>query len=1650
MKTEQYFKELEKDVRKVYEIIGEARKKGLDPVDKVEIPLAMSMAEKVVGLISTIYPQMMKSGIAERIHELEKKWGKLDPAVCLQIAEEVAKQKFCKFESLLQAIDAGVRVGFAYITLGVVSSPIEGLTEIKLAKTADGKDYFALYYSGPVRSAGGTGAAFSLVIADHLREIFGYAKYDAREDEVKRAVTELADYHERITNLQYMPTEAETAFLAKNIPLQINGEASEKLEVSNYKNLERIETNFIRSGFCLTLGEGLAQKAPKIKRYISSLREKGFKLSDWDFLDDFIKLHEKRDKGKTDDSPTYIKDLVAGRPVFGHPSRSGAFRFRYGRGRVSGFSAASVHPATMAITDGFIAIGTQLKIEKPTKGLAVTVCDSIDGPIVKLINGSVKKIQTREEAKAVYPDVEEIIYIGDLLFPFSDLANRNANLIKPGYVEEWWNLDLREKDSEFEKESTLRAYPEKSSTKISTEGNCFNVSFEKAIELSKKFKIPLHPKFIFYWTEISNKQFLGLIDWLKYSVVRGGKVVFPFNKIEQERFEVGKRALELLGAEHKVTIENVVLDEENSKALFVNLGIDLSLLEKEECFLKDIIEQLNKKLIVESLEKNKDVLEVINEVSEFEIKDKAGDFIGTRMGRPEKAKLRKLTGSPNVLFPVGKEGGRLRSVQTACEAGKVRSAFPIFYCEDCKKETIYSVCEDCGSKCKKMFYFYKTNEKSFNKISEEQEKEGQPYCNFDLDINHYFEKAMECIGFTKTETPLLVKGVRGTSSAGHMMENLSKGILRAKYDLQVNKDGTIRFDATELPLVSFKPKEISVSIEKLKELGYDKDISGKDLVSEDQILELMPHDILIPSSPESFDERGDDVFVKICNFVDDLLVKFYGLKPFYNVKKREDLVGKLGVCMAPHNCAGVICRFIGFSNTLGLFASPYMHAAIRRDCFDYNTYIPVKQNKSWKILKLGDLIEKLKPKKVIDDYGTKEKKVEGFETIGFNSGLKEVKINNFTKHSKLPMLEIKTSLGKKIRVTENHKFLVDKKIKRASDLKIGDKLPLIRKVDIKTNNLKSVNLLNFLNDENLMVRKINEVLLGFGEEEKERVLEKLKITKKQFMNYKLRDSYPAHFVLELNEKLKKRIFQTGKLAAKRDNVEVPIIIKLGKSLLEVIGLYVAEGYSRSMSGKKGLNQVYIASNDAKLREFIKKIIKKYFGLKPSERKEDRVTFSSRVLYLFFTKILECGSIAKNKRIPYFFLDLPLEKLSCILRGYFEGDGSVSLSDRRVSCDSVSEGLLCDLEFCLARFGIFVKRYVYKKEPGPKIREFYIRKKRKIPKFSITKLIIGSDFVGGFMKIGFLSKRKKSILAKHKNKSFYGMRIDYDENFVYDAIVSVEKVEEKESYCLNVNTENHLVVGNSIVTKNCDGDEAAIMLLGDVLLNFSREFLPSHRGGTQDAPLVLNAKIDAGEVDDQILDFEFVNEYPLELYQLAEKREHSSKINIHNVKEILKKGENPFVNVGFTHDTSDFNKGVACSSYKLLGTMQEKVQHQMELVERLRAVDTSDTARLIVERHFIRDMKGNLRKFSMQGFRCVACNEIMRRPPLTGVCPKCRGKIIFTIHEGGIKKYLEPALDLAKKYNLSPYIQQNLELTKRYIDSIFGKELEKQEALEKWF
>jgi DNA polymerase II large subunit len=447
----------------------------------------------------------------------------------------------------------------------------------------------------------------------------------------------------------------------------------------------------------------------------------------------------------------------------------------------------------------------------------------------------------------------------------------------------------------------------------------------------------------------------------------------------------------------------------------------------------------------------------------------------------------------------------------------------------------------------------------------------------EINIKQIYDYNIKRIGLGQ---PQMIKGVRGTSNKYHIPEHFGKGIIRAKHGVTVNKDGTIRYDISELPITHFKPKEIRTSVKKLKALGYTEDIKGNPLVDDDQILELRPQDLILPSVREGFEEGADKVLVRIARFIDDLLEKFYGMKPYYNLKNSDDLIGQLVVGLAPHISCGMVGRIIGFSDTQAFFASPMFHAALRRDC--------------------------------------------------------------------------------------------------------------------------------------------------------------------------------------------------------------------------------------------------------------------------------------------------------------------------------------------------------------------------------------------------------------------------------------------------------------------------------------DGDEACVLLLMDAFLNFSQQYLPDRRGGrTMDAPLVLTPIIDPAEVDDMVFGLDVAKRYPLELYEAAQDYKKTGEVMIDSVGKRLGK-ESQYEGFGFTHNVSDINDAVLISSYKTLPSMQDKMKKQMELAVKVRAVKEDDVARLVIEKHFMKDLKGNLRKFSQQSFRCVNCNEIYRRPPLSGICNKCGGKIIYTISQGSVVKYLQPSLDLMKEFKLSPYLNQSLELLTNRIETMFGKESEKQDHLSKWF
>ncbi|MCQ1536481.1 DNA polymerase II large subunit [Methanosarcina sp. KYL-1] len=1126
----EYFDGLEAMLKEAIEVANRARARGGDPKPTVEIPLAKDLADRVENLIGV-------QGVASKLRELETKMSREEAA--LEIGRQVAEGEVGDFPTKKDAVEAAIRVSMATLTEGVVAAPIEGIDKVDLGKNDDGSQYIRIFYSGPIRSAGGTAQALSVLVGDYVRRGIGIDRYKPRPEEVERYVEEILLY-KRVASLQYTPSEDEIRLIVRNCPVCIDGDPTEEAEVEGHRDLERIGTNRVRGGMCLVLAEGLALKAPKVKKHVNKL-----KMDGWDWLETLIGgaksggSAEDEQKNKIKPKDKYIRDLIAGRPVFSHPSRPGGFRLRYGRSRNTSFAAAGMNPSGMVLLDDFVTNGTQLKVERPGKAAAMSAVDSVEGPTVRLFSGDLVRIDNIDQAYALRPQVEVIVDIGEILINYGDFLENNHPLMPSPYVFEWWHYDFE------------AACPEKI-----PEEELKNPSAALAIRLSGEFRVPLHPKFTYLWHDINRAEFKILRIFVIETGIYSPETGILKLPLEAARAGGVKLVLEKLLVLHRVKDGEILIEEALPFIFCLGLG---QALEEKVC-----------------MPETDDMVEAVNLLSGFKVYPRAPSRIGARMGRPEKSNLRKMSPAAQVLFPISNAGGITRNLVSASDysasmnakVGEIEVEMGLRQCPACGKESYFWRC-DCGEytqpklSCPRCKIDVRGAE-----VCPKCGRKPTSVANVKLDFRSVYKKAFENVG--EREKMGIIKGVKRLMNGQMTPEPLEKGILRAKHDVYTFKDGTIRYDMSDIPLTHIRADELGITAAKLRELGYREDVCGKPLERDDQVVCLKVQDLVI-----SYD--GAEYMLRTARYVDDLLVKYYKVEPYYNAETIYDLVGELLMGLAPHTSAGVLGRLVGFTKASVGYAHPFFHASKRR--------------------------------------------------------------------------------------------------------------------------------------------------------------------------------------------------------------------------------------------------------------------------------------------------------------------------------------------------------------------------------------------------------------------------------------------------------------------------------------NCDGDEDCIMLLMDGILNFSRSYLPEKRGGKMDAPLVLTTRIDPKEVDKEAHNIDVPARYPLEFYRAT--------LDIKNPTELegimdLVSGRlgtpEQYEHFMFTHDTTDIAAGPLNSSYKTLGSMIEKMEAQLSLANRIRAVDAPDVAERVLKSHFLPDLIGNLRSFSRQRMRCIKCGEKFRRPPLTGACPKCGGNVVLTVHEGAVRKYLEVSKEIAERYGVSSYTRQRIELLDLDIRSLFENHKVKQLGL----
>ena len=857
----EYFVGMEERVNDAYDIANAARSLGLDPMESVEIPLAQDLAARVENLVGP-------KGIADRIRELLAQVGNREE-VSIILARELARSYQGSPED---AIEQAVRTCLAVLTEGVLVAPLEGISKVKLKQNPDGNDYVALYFSGPIRSAGGTGQALSVLIADVARRELGISEYQATDKEVERLKEEIPLYR-RAQHLQYTPDPKEIEIIVRNCPISIDGEGTEKEEISGNRDLKAFDTNRIRGGACLVITEGMSLKAPKILKHVDKLG-----IAGWEFLRDLSSAKGKGEKGVEPNSK-YMKELIAGRPVFSYPSKKGGFRLRYGRARTTGTAAIAVHPAALTITGDFLAIGTQVKIERPGKAGGITICDAIEGPLVTMRNGDLVRIDTREEAEKVKDQIARIVDLGEVLIPFGEFAENNHPLMPGAFSIEWWRAEVvsrglaEERNMEATGQKGKMAMEPGSGT-IDRERPRFANSLE-AFEFMKEHDVPLHPDYNLFWHDLDVTDARELRDLVStYSSYDVGEDTL---KIKND--PIIKKHLENLGALHSIRDGKIVLTD-CAYPFIKGLGLerDLSLCSDPEV---------------------EDIMEWVSKNSGGTVKSRGPTRIGTRMGRPEKAKERAMKPPLHALYPIGNSGTNKRLINLAAQASTVQPDVGCRYCPRCEHDTHRFRCL-CGTRT--------MDRGTITKLT--------------LDVKAELNHSMKVLSLNQLPP---IKGVKGMMSKGKFPETIEKGVLRAAMGVYVYKDGTTRVDITDLPLTHFRPREIGTPVDRLRELGYVRDIHGEPLTDENQILELKVQDV-IPAQSVA------DYLQKAAAFIDEELVKIYGMSPYYGVKSRADLVGHLVIGLAPHTSAGVLGRIIGYTKASACFAHPFFHTAKRRNC----------------------------------------------------------------------------------------------------------------------------------------------------------------------------------------------------------------------------------------------------------------------------------------------------------------------------------------------------------------------------------------------------------------------------------------------------------------------------------------------------------------------------------------------------------------------------------------------------------------------------------------------------------------------------------------------------------------------------------------------
>jgi len=350
-------------------------------------------------------------------------------------------------------------------------------------------------------------------------------------------------------------------------------------------------------------------------------------------------------------------------------------------------------------------------------------------------------------------------------------------------------------------------------------------------------------------------------------------------------------------------------------------------------------------------------------------------------------------------------------------------------------------------------------------------------------------------------------------------------------------------------------------------------------------------------------------------------------------------------------------------------------------CQAANSMVMIRRNGEVKKEMIGEVIDELMDAYVpIIDGGTEELKIDvGIEILSFDR--KSMKLgwitpSAFFRHKNdVPMIKVKTFLGKESLATISHSFVtidddgniigVDGK-----DLKIGDFLPIANYCDYGENENLDVDydldIGPYVDDEKYLngdsfyngllecrsgLSSVKQVALDCGVSDS---------TIRRYMRF----GYNFEIGYIYNSKVK----SNGPVGMARR-------IKLDEDFGFLLGGYISEGNCSSSAVK-------IHNNCESYR---KDCEKKFGGVMRDGNRVSSLEIQNKILRDFLVN--SCGDNSGNKRLPNFVYTAPDSFMKGMIRSLIDGDGNLCMKTGMLRYASKSKRLCEDLDTVLKRLGI---------------------------------------------------------------------------------------------------------------------------------------------------------------------------------------------------------------------------------------------------------------------------------------------------------------------------------------------------------------------------